>query len=302
MKPTADLLSTFDDCWKNFSDAWKKARAKSSEKSIHALRVNTRRMIAALELTKGLSRRPEVTELQRKFKKVLKSMGPLRDTQVLLENITALEQGALILDFKKVLERRERRKIDRVRSNLKRGTKQRLSKGMKAVRSEFGRLHDVRRPKDIERFVERVLASRRNEFVKAERRFQKLQPHNDELLHAMRIALKKLRYVVEAAQPVLGEVAKRQARDMQDFQQLIGESRDLEMLRAALEKWAEKNGKKIAIVPELDRLQEKREALLKKIVASSREFEAGLRSESVQPVTERTEIVSARAAAVGATS
>jgi CHAD domain-containing protein len=297
MKPTADLLSSFDDSWKNFSDAWKKARTRSSEKSIHALRVSTRRMIATLELASALSKRPEISDLQRKFKKVLKSMGPLRDTQVLLENLTKMQQGALISDFKKVLERRERRKIDGVRSNLKRGSKQRLTEGVKEVRSEFSRLHDSRGKSEIERSVERVLTLRRNEFLKAERRFHKSQPINDDLLHEMRIALKKLRYAVEAAQPVLGESAKRQSRDMHDFQTLIGESRDLEMLRAALEKWADKNGKKIAIVPALDSLQEKRAALLNKIFDSSKEFEERLKTESAKPAVEKTHVVDKPAAA-----
>jgi CHAD domain-containing protein len=291
MKPTAGLLSSFDDSWKNFSAAWKKARARSSEKSIHDLRVSTRRMIATLELARALSRQREIADLQRKFKKVLKSMGPLRDTQVLLESLTNLRQGALISEFKKALERRERRKIESVRLDLKRGAKQRLSKNIKDVRSEFSRLHDARGKAEIERSVERVLTLRRNDFLKAERKFQKLQPLNEDLLHEMRIALKKLRYVVEAAQPVLGESAKRQARDMHDFQQLIGESRDMEMLRAALEKWGDKNGKKIAIIPALDRLQEKRAALLKKIVESSSEFEERLKAETVKPAAERTHIV-----------
>jgi CHAD domain-containing protein len=291
MKPTTDLLSSFDDSWKSFSDAWKKARSRSSEKSIHALRVSTRRMIATLELARALSRQHEIADLQRKFKKVLKCMGPLRDTQVLLENLASLRQGALISDFKKVLERRERRRIDGVRSDLKRAAKQRLSKGVNEVRSQFSRLHEARGKAEIEHSIERVLTLRRNEFLRAERRFQKLQPIDEELLHEMRIALKKLRYAVEAAQPVLGESAKRQARDMHDFQQLIGESRDLEMLRGALEKWAEKNGKKIAIVPALDGLQEKRESLLKKIVESSKEFEEKLKPEAVKPAAEKTHIV-----------
>jgi hypothetical protein len=70
---------------------------------------------------------------------------------------------------------------------------------------------------------------------------------------------------------------------MRAFQQLMGDSRDLEMLRAELEKWANKKGKKIAIVPALESLQEKREGLIKKIVASSPKF--------AKPVVETTRAV-----------
>ncbi len=298
VKPKDDLLSSFDNSWKNFSSAWKKARSKASEKSIHDLRVNTRRMIATLELAKALSRQSEIAKLQRRFKRVLKSMGPLRDTQVLLETVAQVQRAGVIADFTKILQRREERKIDGVRSDLKRGTKLQLSKRVKDVRSEFSRLHDTRGKDKIEHSIERLLTLRRNEFLKAERRFQKLQPLNEDLLHEMRIALKKFRYAVEAAQPLLGDSAKKRARDMHAFQQLIGESRDLEMLRVELEKWADKNGKKVAIVPALDRLRQKRETLLKKIIESSKEFEETLKTETLKPVAEKTQIVNAPATAV----
>ena len=73
---------------------------------------------------------------------------------------------------------------------------------------------------------------------------------------------------------------------MRTFQQLIGDSRDLELLRAELEKWARKRGKKIAIVPALETLKEKRESLLGKFVESADQFEQLIRSEPIKPVIE----------------
>jgi CHAD domain-containing protein len=105
-------------------------------------------------------------------------------------------------------------------------------------------------------------------------------------LHQMRIALKKYRYSVEAALPVLGNSAKERPRDMQAFQKLLGDTRDVELLRAELERWAAKRGKKIAAVPVLDRLTQKREDLLKKINDSAASFEHVLESEKLKPVIE----------------
>ena len=107
----------------------------------------------------------------------------------------------------------------------------------------------------------------------------------------MRIALKKLRYVVEALEPVLGPSAKAQARQMHAFQQLMGECRDLQILRIELESWAKKNGKIIAIVPVLEQLQERREVLLKKIIESSGKLERIAEPESPQPFAEETQVV-----------
>src|SRR5438034_6928825 len=77
MKSPDEFLDTFDQTWNDFSAAWKKARRKASEKAVHDLRVNTRRLTATLELTRSLSKHEEIVKLQRGFKKVLKAMGPL---------------------------------------------------------------------------------------------------------------------------------------------------------------------------------------------------------------------------------
>ena len=75
---------------------------------------------------------------------------------------------------------------------------------------------------------------------------------------------------------------------MHTFQQLMGDSRDVEMLRAELEEWAKKKGRTIAVVPTLEELKEKREGLLKKIIESSDELEQILMGETPKPVAETT--------------
>jgi len=284
------LLSSLDQSWKNFSGAWKSARTKSSEKAIHDLRVNTRRLIAILDLAKAVSGDAEIAKLQRRFKKVLKRMGPLRDTQVLLVNLSRIQQRGLVGDFKKTLEQKERREIDGIRDELSRGRKQKLSKAVDDVRGGVCNLQVKLGTAKVHRSIDRVLSSRRNELLKAERRFHRSQPISEDLLHAMRIALKKFRYVIEAAQPLLDDSTRQRAKEMHAFQQLIGESRDVELLRTALEKWANKRGKVIAVVPALDRLQEKRDNLLKKIFESLTELEQTLTG-TLKPVVEKTHAI-----------
>ena len=284
------LLSSLDQSWKNFSGAWKSARTKSSEKAIHDLRVNTRRLIAILELAKAVSGDGAIAKLQRRFKKVLKRMGSLRDTQVLLVNLSQIQRGGLVGDFKRTLEQRERREIDGIRDELSRGRKQKLSKGVEDVRVGFCNLQAKLGREKVHRSIDRVLSSRRNELLKAERTFHRSQPINEDLLHAMRIALKKFRYVIEAAQPLLDDSARQRAKEMHAFQQLIGESRDVELLRTALEKWANKRGKVMAVVPALDRLQQKRDGLLKKIFESLTELEQTLTG-TQKPVVEKTHAI-----------
>ena len=291
MKRTEELVSSFNRSWKRFSDTWKKTRANASEKSVHDLRVNTRRLIATLELARVLSNRRDIARVQRHFKKVLKSMGPLRDVQVQLDGVLHIRHGRLIDDFRRRLKRREGEEIERIQHALKRGRKRRLAAEMKQLVAEMGSFHKSLDDDRIHRSVDRILSVRQNEFSKAKRRFDRPQSRNDETLHEMRIALKKLRYVIEALEPVLGPSAKVQARQMHAFQQLMGECRDLDILRIELESWAKKKGKSIAIVPVLEQLHEKREILLKKIIESSEKLERIVDPESRQPVAETTQVV-----------
>src|SRR5688572_7676846 len=109
------LLHSFERSWKDFSSAWKKSRAKASEEPIHDLRVNVRRMIATLELTRALSRHREIPELQKDFKRILKRMGSLRDVQVQLLTLQDIRQTTAVIAFKESLERREKREISEIR-------------------------------------------------------------------------------------------------------------------------------------------------------------------------------------------
>src|SRR5438046_8826089 len=106
MKRTDELVSSFNRSWKRFSGTWKKARTDASEKSVHDLRVNTRRIIATLELARVLSNRGDIVKVQRCFTKVLKSMGPLRDVQVQLDTVSRLRQRGVIGAFMRRLKRR----------------------------------------------------------------------------------------------------------------------------------------------------------------------------------------------------
>ena len=285
MKPAEKLVSSLDKLWDEFSDAWRKAREQGSTKSIHDLRVRTRRLISTLEISRVLSRRPEITELQRQFKKVLKHTGDLRDLQVQLENTSDIRKTDLLEDFRRNLKRKERRAIEEIQSELKRGLKRELTGGFKDIRAEFeragARLGDAR----IQQGLERILKSRRAEFLKARGRFD---PANEQTLHAMRIALKKLRYTVEAAQPVLGSRAGKRTNEMHGFQQLLGNTRDVQLLRAKLERWASKRGRKIAMVPMLEQLNETHQQLMVRIFESVTTFENFFSDENLKPAIEKT--------------
>ena len=297
MKPGSDLFCSLDRPWNEFSKAWKKTRRKASEKSVHDLRVNARRLIENLRLAQALLKQNNVSKLKRRFKKLLKEMGTLRDLQVQLENVTHLRRSQAIADFTRRLERLERLEIENIRSALKKNKKRRFAAALEDIRSQFPRLQQTAGEDRARNSMRRILNIRHNEFLKAKRRFHHVEPHSEDALHEMRIALKKLRYLMEAARPVLSEPEKGRIDGMRAFQKLLGDSRDLEMLRATLEQWAKKKGKKMAVIPALQNLEEQREALLKQVLESSHKLENILEPKKAGPVAEKTQVVQQPAAA-----
>lgn len=57
-----------------------------------------------------------------------------------------------------------------------------------------------------------------------------LDPARVEELHDMRIAAKRLRYLLELSQPVFGQAAKKVAKTVKDLQDLLGEIHDCDEL------------------------------------------------------------------------
>ena len=236
MKPREKVFCSLDQPWNDFSKTWKNVRREASEKSVHDLRVNARRLRENLEFARALSNTKDVRNLMRRLKKLLKRTSALHDLQVQLQAAANLPQSNAIVRFTQHLQRLERKRIKKVETEFKRTEKQRLTRTFKDVRSEFNQSQGTTGKTKTQDSVRRILATRRNAFLEAKRRFEESQPRSEEALHQMRIALKKLRYAMEAARPMLAGVEKEQIEAMRAFQKLIGDSRDLGILHVELER------------------------------------------------------------------
>ena len=65
-------------------------------------------------------------------------------------------------------------------------------------------------------------------------------PHEPADLHDMRIAAKRVRYILEAAEPVFGQPAARGVRAMKQLQDLLGEIHDCDELLPRVEEHTER--------------------------------------------------------------
>src|SRR5512138_2477902 len=82
------LLEALDQRWKNYRAELKRCRAEFSNEAVHDLRSAARRMLALIQLLNSVSPRPRLERLNRAFKDQLEEFNHLRDTQVVLAEIS----------------------------------------------------------------------------------------------------------------------------------------------------------------------------------------------------------------------
>ncbi|MBC7464533.1 MAG: CHAD domain-containing protein, partial [Bdellovibrio sp.] len=82
MKSQKPLSENLGKCWKNYTHLVHRSREKLSPKNIHQLRIATQRLEAVLSLVHSLKDVKYENQITDLLKKVRKSLGPLRDSQV----------------------------------------------------------------------------------------------------------------------------------------------------------------------------------------------------------------------------
>jgi CHAD domain-containing protein len=262
MNRESPVVRSFDDLWREFAAASKKVRTKPAEKPIHRLRVSARRLIATIDIVPDISHKKEVAAVRRKLKKVLKWTSQLRDIQVQLGRAARTPKGEF-RRFVRLLQTREKQEIVVIQDHLKRLGAAHLEHTVGDVRDELMRVQKKLDGGALTRAIERSLQLSLKNFEKSRKKFRS---NDEDTLHDMRIALKKLRYATEAARPVLGKSIVRQAPIMKKFQQVVGDARDAGMFAAELEQWAFRKGRQKSIAGSLRRIHSEHEKLLASIV------------------------------------
>jgi len=201
--------------------------------SLHQARVATRRLRAALPL---IASSRKVDKLARPVRRLTRALGPVRELDVAL----------LILDDLETAEEVPRAAIQRLRTAIAE-ERQRLHAELRHRLEEF----------DVEKLRKRTIAAARKEEARASkragdperaatarartaRRAGRLEVAIDnaaglylpDRLHDVRIAVKKLRYMMELVQSMSGSRATARIRTLKSAQDLLGRMHDLEVLIA----------------------------------------------------------------------
>lgn len=230
MNAKSILLEALDARWAKFRAELKLCREEFSEEAVHDLRVASRRLLAFLDLLRSIISHKRIQKIRRALKEQLDDLDDLRDTQVLLADISESLQELPDLEFFKIQLQSEERKS--------------LKHARKAVRSrDFGRLKTrIEKTREMiealpdEALAGRLLSAGDEIYARMMALHRVMSAENVPGIHKLRIAFKRFRYVVEIIHPLLPVYPEGHLKRMHGYQSGMGDIQDLD---TALQKLAD---------------------------------------------------------------
>ncbi|QSB02391.1 CHAD domain-containing protein [Methylomonas sp. EFPC1] len=189
------LLDALERHWRQYRKRLKACRQTASEDNVHELRINTRRLLALIELLHALEPQPTLLSIRKVLKKQLDGFDELRDTQVMLfEAAKTLPILPELEPFLAYMHRCEQRLLLENHSFIARLYQPKLRRKLKKAGKYF-----KTQTADID--LKQALPSAINNiYGLVINRYEALDPTIPASIHHLRIAVKKLRYTLLAAQ------------------------------------------------------------------------------------------------------
>jgi len=222
------LLEALDERWKNYRSELKRCRTEFSNEAVHDLRASARRMLAFLQLLNYISPRPRLQKLNRAFKDQLDEFDQLRDTQVILADISeTLQELPQLQEFHVYLEDVEKGLLKILRKKLK-------VIDLFDVSKRIRRMHESLKPESDDNLIVPILQTVDDAFLATKQQRNWINPAQATTIHRVRIAFKTFRYMVEIIHPLLNDFPPENLGRMHHYQSLMGEIQDVEVIMQAL--------------------------------------------------------------------
>lgn len=211
-----------------------RCQKKFSEGAVHELRIETRRLLAMLDLLDALGVREALKKTRRIFKRRLDAFDELRDTHVQLSLLKPLRRDfPEAREFDLLLLRREQELIAQLRQDIKATRQARLERRLKSLEKQLGKSAEAKARKAGRLLAAAALSETFARVVSLRRR---VRGNDTKTIHQMRVGFKRFRYMSELLQTLLPRLTRRHLRRMQEYQSTMGDIQDMEVLLAGLKK------------------------------------------------------------------
>lgn len=222
------LLDALDQRWKNYRAELQRCRTEFSNEAVHDLRASARRMLAFLQLLNYTSPRPRLQKLNRAFRDQLDEFDQLRDTQVILADLSeTLQELPQLQEFYVYLQDVEKGLLKTLRKKLR-------VIDLFDVSKRIRRMHESLKTESDDNLIVPILRTVDDAFLTTQQYQNWINPAQATTIHRVRIAFKAFRYMVEIIHPMLNDFPGENLERMHHYQSLMGEIQDVEVIMQAL--------------------------------------------------------------------
>src|SRR5260221_578296 len=233
------LQNAVRDRCRQYKKALRSCRKRFEQRSVHALRVETRRLLALITLVQSCIPGFSVRRSEKRLKRLFTRLAALRDVHVQI-NFFQRERRAHadVAGICDDLHDQEKRLVKRLQIQFK---KRRCHKILKAVQTVRRRARSRLVEADLQRVSRTSVAVIDDAFARMMALRARSGALDPPIIHRARVAFKRFRYLVEIMQPVLPDVSRRHVEDMQTLQTLMGEIQDIEVFQKAIDEFVEEH-------------------------------------------------------------
>lgn len=284
--------------WKCYRKQLSRCQQKFSERAVHDLRVEARRLLSLLDLLAPFLAPGRLAKAQTALKQHLDIFDDLRDTQVQLLALRKLRKKFLAAHrFQRFLQKREARLSKPTRKQAKRLRKRPLGKLLGACREDVKRWRQSSGSRQANPLVLRATT---RAFRLTKQLKDRIKPNDTQSIHRTRVAFKRFRYIMEALAGHLPWVNQVVLARMRRYQTLMGNVQDGAVLLRGFEDFLRKEKtRKIPPASRFEReLQRRRQRLIGNYLEAADElldfWPATNPSSRIKPRTDRQERASTR--------
>ena len=267
---TYEVTRTLAAARRNFARRFKACRKDPSEKRVHALRIEARRLLSVIDLLARSHTPQALDKARRAAKKKLKLLDGLRD-----QHVQALALKHLSREFPglkpvyKVMRKEETRLEEEVRRKLKHSGVEKLAKRLQKLQADYTqwRRHKETHASSL------IVRAIDNAFAAVLRLRSAINPRFTDTIHRTRIAFKKFRYMIEALPSTRRAYGRDRLARLREYQTAMGEIQDMEVLLTNLEKFTKARKKmEITTKPIVGELARRHALLIQNYMATADEL------------------------------
>jgi CHAD domain-containing protein len=228
------LNESLEQRWAKYRAELRNCKREFSQEAVHDLRVATRRLLAVMDILRLIDPQPRVQKARRFLKRQLDSLDELRDTQVMLVEVSeSMADFPDLKDFDGHLLSREKKLLRKTRKAIKASQPSDLKKRVEKIRSSLEENVQDRG------WTARLLSVVDQAYARAKQAFGQVEASQPASIHRFRVAFKKFRYMVEVVQLALKGFPEAYFKQMHDYQSRMGDVQDAVVFLSTLAEYAE---------------------------------------------------------------